>query len=70
MNKTLLRYPGEGLISVLSLLTEEPLGVAVAAEPLVINWINNFLQNLNANGQLSQLKARWFEEDSWLRELP
>lgn len=67
---SMLRYPNQELISVLSLLTQEPLGVALPVDPLFINWMDNFLQNKNATGQLAELKSKWFENDSWLKELP
>lgn len=67
---SMLRYPDQELISVLSLLTQEPLGVALPIDPLFINWMDNFLQNMNATGHLAELKSKWFENDSWLKELP
>lgn len=66
----MLRYPNQGLMSVLSLLTEEPLGVALPGDPLFINWMDNFLNNQSATGYLEQLKSKWFEDDSWLSKLP
>ncbi|MGR9106997.1 MAG: transporter substrate-binding domain-containing protein [Gammaproteobacteria bacterium] len=67
---SMLRYPDRGLISVLSLLTQEPLGVALPADALFINWMENFLHNLSATGNLEELKSKWFEDDSWMARLP
>lgn len=68
---SLLRYPDDGLMSVISLLTQEPIGIALPAnDPLFINWMGNFIDNLQSNGILSELKADWFESGPWLDELP
>jgi len=67
----LMRYPDKGLISALSLLTYEPLGVALPAnDPLLVNWMDNFLHRLKKTGHLAKLKARWFEREDWLDQLP
>lgn len=67
---SLLRYPDRGLVSVISLLTQEPLGVALPAnDPLFVNWMENFLSNLESNGILTDLKEHWFENGPWLKEL-
>ncbi|MGH8475166.1 MAG: transporter substrate-binding domain-containing protein [Methylococcales bacterium] len=67
---SMLRHPDQGLISVLSLLTKEPLGVAMPGDALLINWMDNFLQYMVATGQLEELKSKWFDDSSWLKELP
>lgn len=68
---SLLRYPDRDLTSVVSLLTQEPLGIALPGDdPLFVNWMNNFLQNLQSNGILDDLKEYWFDSDHWLTELP
>ncbi len=68
---SLLRYPDRGLTSVVSLLTQEPLGIALPGnDPLFVNWMNNFLQNLQSNGILDDLKEYWFDSGHWLKELP
>ncbi len=68
---SLLRYPDRGLTSVISLLTQEPLGIALPGnDPLFVNWMSNFLQNLQSNGILDDLKEYWFDSGNWLKELP
>ncbi|MGH8559399.1 MAG: hypothetical protein ACRESZ_18515 [Methylococcales bacterium] len=44
--------------------------VAIPGDALFINWMDNFLQNMSAIGQLEELKSKWFDNDSWLKELP
>ncbi len=47
-------------ISAASLLTYEPIGIALSArDPLLINWTENFLQRMEHTGVLETLRARW-----------
>jgi hypothetical protein len=72
----MLILPGSILILAMSiqfleLRRWEPLGIAVAAnDPHLINWMENFLNNLEGSGQLEDLKEHWFEDASWLTQLP
>ena len=68
---TVLRNPGEGLISVITPLNYEPIGIALPGkDPLVVNWMENFLTTLEESGGLDLLKERWFTDGSWLKKLP
>ena len=68
---SVLRYPEEGLATLLKPLTYEPIGVALTGnDPLLINWMQNFLGTLEGSGELEDLRARWFTDGSWLKELP
>jgi polar amino acid transport system substrate-binding protein len=65
------RYPNEGLLSVVTPLTYEPLGIAVPSyDPHLVNWIENFLASLDETGAMDELKERWFGDASWLNQLP
>ncbi len=65
------RYPNEGLLSVITPLTYEPLGIAVPSyDPHLVNWLENFLASLEETGGMDELKARWFGDASWLDRLP
>ncbi len=65
------RFPGKGLVSVITPLTYEPLGIAMPGDdPLLINWTENFLHVLEASGRLEKLKQRWLDNASWLKQLP
>jgi polar amino acid transport system substrate-binding protein len=65
------RYPNAGLLSVITPLTYEPLGIAVPSyDPHLVNWLENFLNSLEATGGMDELKARWFGDASWLSRLP
>ncbi len=51
--------------------TFEPLGVAMPHDDLLwINWVDNFLMNLNATGKLKELKTYWLANPSWMKRLP
>jgi polar amino acid transport system substrate-binding protein len=67
----ILRYPGEGLISLTRPLTHEPLGIALPPDdPLLVNWVSNYLNTLDESGTLDKLKDRWFKDRRWLKRLP
>jgi len=68
---SVVRYPEEGLMSIITPLTYEPLGIAVPLnDPHLVNWTENFLKSLKGSGALKELKKRWFENPSWLNKLP
>ena len=68
---SLLRHPDQGLVSVITPFTYEPLGIALpAGDSHLINWVNNFLNTLENSGELDKLRARGIEDGSCLNELP
>jgi polar amino acid transport system substrate-binding protein len=68
---SVFRYPDEELASLVTPLTYEPIGVAMPAnDPLLVNWMQNFLASFEDSGELEALKKDWFEDASWLKELP
>jgi len=53
-------YREQGIVSVFSLLTYEPIGIAVPANDAhFINWTGNFLQRLEKTGTLQLLARKW-----------
>jgi len=67
----LLRHPGEGLLSIFTRLTYEPIGIGVSAnDPHLINWVENSLKLMKGSGYLTALEKRWFGDGSWLSLLP
>jgi len=53
--------PDAGFVSVFSLLTYEPIGIALPAEDaLFINWTENFLDRMEGTNGLKELGERWF----------
>ena len=68
---SVLRYPDKGLISLAAPLTYEGIGIAMPPnDPLLINWVENFLDLLEGTGLLEKMRIRWFERTDWLKKLP
>jgi polar amino acid transport system substrate-binding protein len=67
---SVFRYPEAGLLSVVTQLTYEPIGIAIpASDPLLMNWTRNTLNNIEGSGILDELKLKWFAEGDWLNKL-
>jgi polar amino acid transport system substrate-binding protein len=67
---SVFRYPEAGLLSVVTQLTYEPLGIAIPAnDPLLMNWTRNTLNNIKGSGLLDELKLKWFAKGNWLNKL-
>jgi polar amino acid transport system substrate-binding protein len=57
----LKRYPDSGFVSLFSLLSYEPIGIALpAGDSHYINWTENFLKRLEGIGALNEIKVHWF----------
>ena len=68
---SVFRYPEQGLLSVVTTLTYEPIGVGVpAGDPLLVNWVENFLGIAESTGLLEELKGKWILNADWLNRLP
>ena len=68
---TIFRYPEERLLTVVSPLTYEPLGIALPDnDPLFVNWVDNYLTTLEDSGALEELTWEWFENPDWMKKLP
>ena len=67
---SVFRYPEAGLLSVVTQLTYEPIGIAIpASDPLMMNWTQYTLNTLEESGILDELKLKWFAEGDWLNKL-
>ena len=64
------RYQDKGLVSGQSKLTVEPLGIAMPEDALLINWMGNFVNMLEASGHVKRLTEKWFQSGAWIKELP
>jgi polar amino acid transport system substrate-binding protein len=68
---SVFRYPEQGLLSVVTTLTYEPIGVGVpAGDPLLVNWVKNFMGIAEETGLLENLKKTWLLQADWLHRLP
>jgi len=67
---TVYRYRNEHLETLDTPFTFEPLGIALPPnDPLLINWTENALADLDDSGILLDTMYKWFEEDSWVEQL-
>jgi len=65
------RYPEAGLITLSKPISYEPIGIALPPnDPLLVNWVQNFLNTLEKTGQMALLLDRWFKDTSWVSRLP
>jgi polar amino acid transport system substrate-binding protein len=63
------RYTEKGLIST-EPLTFEPIGIAVSGnDPLLMNWLQNYIMILKGEGDLDFLVEKWFKDVSWVKDL-
>jgi len=66
-----MRYPDAGLSTLEKPLTVEPVGIAVSKDdPQFFNLVDNFLRAYEKTGVLTQLRKKWFEDNSWVAALP
>jgi polar amino acid transport system substrate-binding protein len=66
----LYQHPNAGLASTISTFSFEPIGAALPADAhLLTNAVQNYFTLLEGTGTLERLRAVWFENDSWVREL-
>lgn len=63
----LFRYPDAGFVSIHTMLTYEPYGIAMPPnDPHFINWVENFIEILEGSGKLKQLEKKWFRSSNWV----
>jgi polar amino acid transport system substrate-binding protein len=68
---SVLRYPDQGLATLPMPLTIEPIGIALPpGDSLLLNMVENYLAALEATGILEELESTWFEDGSWLIQIP
>jgi len=64
------RYPDAGLTTLKNPISYEPIGVALPPnDPLLVNWVQNFLNTLEKSGEMDNLGQRWFKDASWVKSL-
>ena len=65
------RYPEAGFITLEKPISYEPIGIALPPnDPLLVNWVQNFLNTLEKTGEMQLLVERWFKDTSWVSRLP
>ena len=67
---TVYRYKNDHLETLETPFTFEALGIALPPnDPLLINWTQNALADLDDSGALLDTMSTWFEEDTWVEQL-
>jgi len=67
---SVFRYPDQKLLASLTPLTYEPIGIALPPnDPLLVNWVENFMNGLEGSGQLDMFRDRWLKDGSWIKDL-
>jgi polar amino acid transport system substrate-binding protein len=68
---SVMRFPDDGFATLAEPLTIEPMGVAMPpGDFLFINMMENYLGALEGLGILELLEEKWFEDPSWLIQMP
>jgi len=67
---TAYRHQKKGLIAGQSPLTFEPLGIAMPEDALLINWVQNYLNQLHGAGEMKKLNEKWLNPGTWIDDLP
>jgi polar amino acid transport system substrate-binding protein len=66
-----MRFPDSGLTTLKQPLTVEPIGIAVSKDdPQFFNLVDNYLRAYEKTGVLTQLRKKWFEDNTWVAALP
>lgn len=67
---TVYRYESDHLETLDTPFNLEPLGIALPPnDPLLINWTQNALSELEDSGTVLDTMSTWFEDDSWVAQL-
>jgi len=68
---SVMRYPDAGFATLSEPLTIEPIGMALpAGDSLLLNMVENYFGALEGIGVLDKLEQKWFEDGSWLIQVP
>jgi polar amino acid transport system substrate-binding protein len=67
---TVYRYRNDHFATLETPFTFEPLGIALPPnDPLLMNWAQNALADLDDSGVLLDTMYKWFEADEWVDQL-
>ena len=68
---TEMRWPEHGFASLGVPLTLEPIGIGLPPDDtLLVNLVENYLAAIETTGLLEELHKSWYEDGSWLIQLP
>lgn len=61
---------GEKIFHLGEPFTFEPLAWAIRkGDPDFLNWLNNFMFQVKSDGTYEKIFKKWFEDDTWLKEI-
>ncbi len=61
-----LKYPAKLYVPIKENFTKEPIGFAIRKGDFdALNYFNNWIRKIDADGFLKETKAYWFETDKW-----
>jgi len=64
-------HPEAELKTTEELFTVEPIGIALPPDdPLMINLIENYFYALDGMGRIQELYEKWWDDGSWLSDMP
>lgn len=67
---TVYRYKSDHFETLATPFTFEPLGIALPkTDPLLTNWVQNVLADVEDSGAIYDTMYNWFEEDAWVKQL-
>jgi polar amino acid transport system substrate-binding protein len=67
---TVYRYASDHFATLDTPFNLEPLGIALPPnDPLLVNWTENALAELEDTGVVLDTMSAWFEDDSWVEQL-
>jgi len=67
----LYQNPDAGLVATISTFSFEPIGVALSSDAILLtNVVQNYFKLLEGTGTLERLRLAWFDNASWVKDLP
>lgn len=67
----LYQNPDAGLVATISTFSFEPIGVALSSDAILLtNVVQNYFKLLEGTGTLERLRLAWFDNATWVKDLP
>ncbi len=67
----LYQNPDAGLVATISTFSFEPIGVAISSDAILLtNVVQNYFKLLEGTGTLERLRLAWFDNATWVKDLP
>jgi len=67
----LYQNPDAGLVATISTFSFEPIGVALSSDAILLTHVvQNYFKLLEGTGTLERLRLAWFDNATWVKDLP